>query len=153
MSDGVDLSKRLAHGHMPREQAAAHRRLAALPTTRHLRGERDASEIARARAEVAERIRRTRLDREEAREFAVVAPRERGASQPRMSGRTQRESILAALRDGPMTAAEISERFSCTRASGRIADLRDAGHDIATDRVETGAGVVYRYRLIREAKR
>jgi hypothetical protein len=153
MSDGVDLSRRVAHGHMPREQAAAHRRLASLPTTRHVRGERDASEIARARAEVAERIRRTRLDREEAREFAVVAPRERGASQPRMSGRTQRELILEALRDGPMTAAEICERFQATRATARIADLRDAGHDIATDRVETAAGVVYRYRLIREAKR
>jgi hypothetical protein len=151
MSDGVDLSRRLAHGHMPREQAAAHRRLASLPTTRHVRGERDEGEIARARAEVAERIRRTRLDREEARE-AAATPRERGASQPRMSGRTQREAILEALRDGPMTAAEISERFSCTRASGRIADLRDAGHDIATDRVETGAGVLYRYRLVKEAK-
>jgi len=152
MSDGVDLSRRLAHGHMPREQAAAHRRLASLPTTRHVRGERDEGETARARAEVAERIRRTRLEREEARE-AAATPRERGASQPRMSGRTQREAILEALRDGPMTAAEISERFSCTRASGRIADLRDAGHDIATDRVETGAGVLYRYRLIKEAKR
>jgi hypothetical protein len=152
MSDGVDLSTRLSHGHMPREQAEAHRRLASLPTTRHVRGERDAGEIARARAEVAERIRRTRLDREEARE-AAAAPRERGASQPRMSGRTQRELILEALRDGPMTAADICERFQATRATARIADLRDAGHDIATDRVETAAGVVYRYRLIREAKR
>lgn len=152
MSDGVDLSRRLAHGHMPREQAAAHRRLASLPTTRHVRGERDEGEIARARAEVAERIRRTRLEREEARE-AAATPRERGASQPRMSGRTQRELILEALRDGPMTAAEICERFQATRATARIADLRDAGHDIATDRVETAAGVVYRYRLIREAKR
>ena len=140
---------------MPREQAAAHRRLAALPTTRHVRGERDASEIARARAEVAERIRKTRLDNAATYNhapptFGQGAPR--GAKHA-LAGKTQRQAILDALRQGPLSAAEICARFQATRATARIADLRDAGHDIVTDRVETAAGVVYRYRLIREAKR
>lgn len=153
MTDGVDLAKRFAHGHMPREQAAAHARLASLPTVRHSRTERDASDAARAAAETAERIRRTRLDRESAYnnappEFGQGAPK-RGARQPAMSGRPQRVAILEALREGPMTVAQITERFSCTRATARISDLRDLGHVIECVRVDG----VYTYRLIREAKR
>ena len=58
MTDGVDLSKRLPAGHMPREFAAAHARLASLPTVRHERAHRSADDIARARSEKSAETRR-----------------------------------------------------------------------------------------------
>jgi hypothetical protein len=153
MSGGVDLSKRLAHGHMPREQAAAHRRLASLPTVRHSRAERDTAESARVRAETAERIKRTRLEKGGSYRTAPPEFGQRGAQHPAMSGRPQREAILEALRAGPMSAHDIAQTFQCRRATARIADLRDMGHEIVTSRVKTAEGAVTVYRLIKEAKR
>jgi hypothetical protein len=156
MSDGIDLSRRLAHGHMPREQAAAHARLASLPTRRVVRAERDASEIARAKAELAERLRRARLDNGNTFNHAPQTfgqGQKRGAQHPAMSGRPQREAILEALRAGPMSAHDIAQTFQCRRATARIADLRDMGHEIVTSRVTTAEGAVTVYRLIKEAKR
>jgi hypothetical protein len=152
MTDGVDLSKRLHAGHMPRDKAAAHARLASLPTVRHSRTERDVSEQAKAKAELAERLRRKRLENGNGYNFAPAEFGQRRAKHPALSGRTQRMAILEALRDGPLSGAEIAQRFACTRASARISDLRDLGHDIAVERVETPSGVVYRYRLIKEAR-
>jgi hypothetical protein len=56
----------------------------------------------------------------------------------------QKDLILAALRQGPLTPAEIAERFAAGRPSARIGDLRNAGHDIACVRGNDG---VYRYVL------
>lgn len=136
---------------------AAHARLASLPTVRHSRTERDASESARQRAETAERIRRTRLDNAgtynagKPEQFGQGAQKARGAKHA-LAGKSQRERILEALRKGPMTAAEICERFHATRATQRIADLRDAGHEIVTERVETERGAAHRYRLVKEKR-
>jgi hypothetical protein len=58
MTDGIDLSKRLHGGHLPRDQAAAHARLASLPTVRHERAHRSADDIARARSEKSAETRR-----------------------------------------------------------------------------------------------
>lgn len=140
-----------------RKFADAHARLASLPTVRHERSQRDISEEARRRAEIAERLRRTRLNNAATYNhapstFGQGAPK-RGAKHA-LAGRTQRQAILEALRDGPMSAAEICARFQVTRATApaRIADLRDAGHEIVTERHETAQGVVYRYRLVKEAR-
>jgi hypothetical protein len=150
---GVNVAARSSSGRMSPEQRDAHARLAALPTIRHSRTERDVSEQARAKAELSERLRRARLNSGAA---YNNAPREfgQGAKRPTvLVGRAQRLAILDALREGTLSADEITARFSCQRPSARIADLRDAGHEIDCERVETGERVVYRYRLIAEAKR
>jgi hypothetical protein len=58
MTDGVDLSKRLHGGHMPRDKAAAHARLASLPSVRHERAQKSVDDIARARSEKSAETRR-----------------------------------------------------------------------------------------------
>ncbi len=148
---GVNVAARPSPGRLLREQLAAHQRLASLPTIKHSRSERDVSEQARAKAELSERLRRARLNSGAA---YNNAPREfgQGAKRPTvLVGRAQRLAILDALREGTLSADEITARFSCRRPSARIADLRDAGHVIEVERVETDGRVVYRYRLIKEA--
>lgn len=54
-----------------------------------------------------------------------------------MSTDTQSSKILRYLMEhGSITGAEALNRFNCWRLSARIKDLRDAGVDITTIRVE-----------------
>ncbi|HYF57362.1 MAG TPA: helix-turn-helix domain-containing protein [Burkholderiaceae bacterium] len=64
---------------------------------------------------------------------------------------TQTETILAALRAGPLTPLEALDRFGCFRLAARVRDLREQGHHIAVERVELPSGKhVARYRLAEE---
>ena len=66
---------------------------------------------------------------------------------------TQTQSILLHLkRERGITPLEALRRYGCFRLAARIAELRAAGHDILTQRVEVRGGKnVARYRLIRAA--
>ena len=47
---------------------------------------------------------------------------------------SQAASILYHLENhGPLTAIEALELFSCFRLAARVADLREAGHEIQTE--------------------
>ena len=62
---------------------------------------------------------------------------------------TQADSILAHLkRKGTITPQEALLQHSCMRLAARVWDLRNAGHNIVTDIVETSSGArVARYWL------
>ncbi|MCD7096907.1 helix-turn-helix domain-containing protein [Stenotrophomonas sp. MMGLT7] len=49
-----------------------------------------------------------------------------------MSHSRQNERLLAALKQRPMTAAEIWRDLGIARASARVHDLRNEGHDIVS---------------------
>lgn len=153
---GVNLARSEQRGRLPADVAAAHARLASLPAVRHVRAERDWAAERRAAAELAERLRRTRL--QNGNNYAPASPEKFGQGAPKrgakhaLAGRTQRQAILEALRDGPMTAAEICARFQMTRVTQRISDLRDMGHVIPCVRVEREGRVVYAYRLDKEKR-
>lgn len=54
---------------------------------------------------------------------------------------TQADEILAWLKAGnTLTPLEALNKFGCMRLSGRIFDLRAAGHDIQSETVEVGEG-------------
>lgn len=59
---------------------------------------------------------------------------------------TQKDRILARLRRGPVTNAELAETV-CLRYGARLYDLRQAGHQITAEHVRGTNGLV-RYRLI-----
>lgn len=42
----------------------------------------------------------------------------------------QNNALLAALKEGPMTAMDALNRLGIARASARVFDLREQGHDI-----------------------
>lgn len=149
---GVNLARREQRGHLLPEHRAAHQRLASLSAVRHVRAERDWAAERRAAAELAERLRRTRLENGNGYRRADQEFGQRKAKHPTLSGRTQRQAILDALRERPMTAAELCARFQMTRVTQRISDLRDAGHVIPCVRVEREGGVVYEYRLDKEKR-
>lgn len=46
---------------------------------------------------------------------------------------TQTEWILDALKRGPLTALDALDGCNCFRLAARIADLRQAGHEIKTE--------------------
>lgn len=46
---------------------------------------------------------------------------------------TQAEWILDALKRGPLTALDALDGCNCFRLAARIADLRQAGHEIKTE--------------------
>jgi hypothetical protein len=46
---------------------------------------------------------------------------------------TQTQWILAKLKQGPITAIDALEGCGCFRLAARIADLRQAGHNIETE--------------------
>lgn len=50
--------------------------------------------------------------------------------------KAQNERLLAALREKPMTALEIWQQLGIARASARVFDLRDAGHDIRSEEIK-----------------
>lgn len=54
-----------------------------------------------------------------------------------MDRKSQASEILKHLQSGrPLTPLEALERFGCFRLSGRILELRQAGHKISTEIVE-----------------
>jgi dihydroxyacetone kinase DhaKLM complex PTS-EIIA-like component DhaM len=54
---------------------------------------------------------------------------------------TQTHQILAALKAGQhITAVDAFYDFGCARLAARICELREAGHQIHTARVETPSG-------------
>lgn len=66
---------------------------------------------------------------------------------------SQEKQILHYLKAGhKLTPLEALKRFGCLRLSGRIFDLRQAGHRIAADIIEVGDGKhVAQYRLAKKA--
>lgn len=59
---GVNVAARAPAGRLTREQAAAHARLASLPTRRHLRESAANAERIRKQQELSETLRRARLN-------------------------------------------------------------------------------------------
>lgn len=60
---------------------------------------------------------------------------------------SQNEQVLAALRKGPLTAADAVD-FGCYRLAARVRNLREQGHNINTELVVTDDGKRYaRYTL------
>jgi len=60
---------------------------------------------------------------------------------------SQNEQVLAALRKGPLTAADAVD-FGCYRLAARVRNLREQGHNIHTELVVTDDGKRYaRYTL------
>lgn len=47
----------------------------------------------------------------------------------------QNELLLQALRTGPLTALEILDKLGIARASARVYDLRQAGHDVRSQMI------------------
>lgn len=53
---------------------------------------------------------------------------------------SQTTDILNMLKVGPVTAMDALRSTGCMRLAARIADLRQAGHDIETKTIETDSG-------------
>lgn len=54
---------------------------------------------------------------------------------------TQNNEILSYLQaGGKLTALDALEKMRCLRISARIKDLRNAGYDIKTERIELPSG-------------
>lgn len=53
---------------------------------------------------------------------------------------TQNETILAALKEGPLTAWDAIQRFGITRLSARIYELRHRGFQIKAKDKRVGDG-------------
>lgn len=47
----------------------------------------------------------------------------------------QNDTLLAALRNGPMTALEIWQQHGIARASARVFDLRREGYDVRSTEI------------------
>ena len=61
---------------------------------------------------------------------------------------SQVETILSALRRGPLTKADIYYLGAGMSANSRIAELRARGFDIRCERELINGRAVYRYRLV-----
>lgn len=62
---------------------------------------------------------------------------------------TQRNQILAHLRQAPITPIEALSRFGCFRLGARIFELRTAGYNITKEMVEVESGArVAKYKLV-----
>ncbi len=53
---------------------------------------------------------------------------------------SQEAEILDMLKRGPVTAMDALEKAGCFRLAARIADLRQRGHDIITEKITTPTG-------------
>jgi len=123
------------------EQRAAHERLSSLPKRVHSKSERDEMARQLRASDLSDSLLRARKGSEKAYAATAAAKKRMGTT---INTVAQKHLILAALREGPLTPQEIAERWACGRPSARIADLRDAGYDIETQRSADG---VYRYVL------
>lgn len=61
---------------------------------------------------------------------------------------TQNETILAALKKGPITPFEAMAAYGIMRLAARVAELREGGHTINTETVHAGNKHYARYRLV-----
>lgn len=61
---------------------------------------------------------------------------------------SQTDTILKALRRGPITPLEALERFGCFRLAARVRDLREQGHTIVTETVKSNGKSFARYRFV-----
>jgi len=65
---------------------------------------------------------------------------------------SQNKQVLAALKKGPLTAADAVD-FGCYRLAARVRNLREQGHDIHTELCVTTDGKRFaRYTLREESK-
>jgi hypothetical protein len=61
---------------------------------------------------------------------------------------TQNQAILKHLRERPITPMAALKLYGCFRLAARVAELRQSGHAIATERVRHPEGKTFaRYRL------
>jgi hypothetical protein len=65
---------------------------------------------------------------------------------------TQTARILSHLKVGPITPLQALECYGCFRLAARIAELRDQGYNIHTERVTTGEKTYARYHLAVDSK-
>lgn len=84
-----------------------------------------------------------------------LTPLSRGRSARRRQGRSL-ERVLVALRRGPLTALDALRLGLGMRLGARVLELRQIGHEIATERVtltnaDGSTSTVARYLLVREA--
>jgi hypothetical protein len=142
---GVNACGPRARAGMTREQREVHARLASLPKRVHSKTERDEMARQLRAADLSDSLSRARKGSEKAYAATAAAKKRLGTT---VNYVAQKDQILAALRQGPLTPAEIAERFAAGRPSARIGDLRDAGHVIETQRSADGG---YLYVLRKEA--
>jgi hypothetical protein len=142
---GVNAAGPRARAGMLPEQRRAHERLATLPKRVISRTERDEMARQLRAQDFSEALSRARKGSEKAYAAVAKAKQRMGTT---INTVAQKDLILAALRQGPLTPAEIAERFAAGRPSARIGDLRDAGHVIETQRSADGG---YLYVLRKEA--
>ena len=60
---------------------------------------------------------------------------------------SQCEQILGMLKSGPVTAMDALQKAGCFRLAARIADLRQAGHQIETETIEVNGKHIAQYTL------
>ena len=65
---------------------------------------------------------------------------------------SQCQQILSHLKKRPITPIEALQNYGCFRLAARVADLRDQGHQIATDIIQDGDKRYASYRLVRGRK-
>ena len=65
----------------------------------------------------------------------VLLPTPNGLSRKGMNYMTQNERIEAALRKGPITRLQAFQRFGCCNLWARVAELRERGLKISSQRV------------------
>jgi hypothetical protein len=66
---------------------------------------------------------------------------------------SQTDQILAALKRGPLTPIEALSAYGVMRLAARVAELRERGHTITTEKMHAGRKHYARYRLAaKEAK-
>lgn len=65
---------------------------------------------------------------------------------------SQTQDILESLRQGPITPLEALDRHGCFRLAARIVELRQAGHQVVTNRVTRDGKTFAEYVLTLENK-
>ena len=64
---------------------------------------------------------------------------------------SQTQDILESLRQGPITPLEALDRHGCFRLAARIVELRQAGHQVVTNRVTRDGKTFAEYVLTKES--
>ena len=60
---------------------------------------------------------------------------------------SQTAQILDMLRNGPVTAMDALQKAGCFRLAARVADLRQAGHNIETETIQVNGKHIAQYTL------
>jgi len=66
---------------------------------------------------------------------------------------SQNDWVLAALKQGPITAIDALKGCGCLRLAARVRDLRQRGHNIVSTIVTQDGKVFAKYTLAKEKKR